>query len=64
MLAEAASRKEAPFLILLDGVTDPHNLGAIIRSAECGAPRRDCSRAPQRGVTPAAVKASAGAVST
>ena len=33
MLAEAAEKGEEPFLILLDGVTDPHNLGAIIRSA-------------------------------
>ena len=34
MLEEAAAKNEDPFLILLDGVTDPHNLGAIIRSAE------------------------------
>ena len=35
MLELAKSRGEAPFLVILDGVTDPHNLGAIIRSAEC-----------------------------
>ena len=35
MLAEAEEKGEDPFLILLDGITDPHNLGAIIRSAEC-----------------------------
>lgn len=63
MLTEAASRKEAPFLILLDGVTDPHNLGAIIRSAECvGAHGVIVPERRSVGLTPAAVKASAGAV--
>lgn len=35
MLALAAERGEAPFIVLLDGVEDPHNLGAIIRTALC-----------------------------
>ena len=34
MLEKAREKGEAPFLILLDGIEDPHNLGAIIRSAE------------------------------
>ena len=63
MLEEAAAKEEEPFLILLDGVTDPHNLGAIIRSAECAGAHGVI--VPERrsvGLTPAAVKASAGAV--
>ena len=35
MLKLAEERDEKPFLIILDGLEDPHNLGAIIRTAEC-----------------------------
>ena len=63
MLEVAAAKNEEPFLILLDGVTDPHNLGAIIRSAECvGAHGVIVPERRSVGLTPAAVKASAGAV--
>jgi len=63
MLETARQRSEDPFLILLDGVTDPHNLGAIIRSAECAGAHGVI--VPERrsvGLTPTAVKASAGAI--
>ena len=63
MLALAEERKEPPFLILLDGITDPHNFGAIIRSAECaGAHGVIVPLHRSVGLTPAAVKASAGAI--
>ena len=63
MLQSAAEKGEDPFLILLDGITDPHNLGAIIRSAECtGAHGIIIPQHRSVGLTPAAVKASAGAI--
>jgi 23S rRNA (guanosine2251-2'-O)-methyltransferase len=62
MVAAAEAAGEAPLLVLLDGITDPHNLGAIVRSAEVLGAHGVVI--PERGaapVTPAAVKASAGA---
>ena len=35
ILALAAARDEKPFIIILDGLEDPHNLGAVMRTAEC-----------------------------
>ena len=63
MLEDAAQRGEKPFLVILDGVTDPQNLGAIIRTAACVGAHGVI--VPQRravGLTPSAVKASAGAI--
>ena len=49
-------------LLLVDGVTDPRNLGAILRSCECAGMRTIVlARDRTCGVTPAAVKSSAGA---
>jgi 23S rRNA (guanosine2251-2'-O)-methyltransferase len=62
LLARAASASEAPLLVLLDGVTDPHNLGAVVRSAEVLGAHGVVI--PERGAAPvsgATVKASAGA---
>lgn len=65
MLAEAREKGEAPFLVVLDGVTDPQNLGAIIRTAACvGAHGVIVPERRAVGLTPSAVKASAGAIET
>ncbi len=56
-------RGAAPFLLMLDGVTDPGNLGALLRTAECaGVTGVVLPRHRAAHVTPAAAKASAGAI--
>ena len=63
ILAYADERGEPPFIVLLDGVEDPHNLGAIIRSAECmGAHGVIIPKRRAVGLTPTVAKASAGAI--
>ncbi len=63
ILDYAAERGEDPFIIILDGVTDPHNLGAIIRSAECaGAHGVIVPERRAAGLGPTAAKAAAGAL--
>ena len=63
ILEVAKERDEKPFIILLDGVEDPHNLGSIIRSAECaGAHGVIIPKRRSASVTASACKASAGAV--
>ena len=53
---------EPPFLIVLDGVEDPHNLGAVIRTAEAaGAHGVVSPRRRAAGLTPAVARAAAGA---
>ncbi len=62
MLEEAGDRGEEPLLLLLDGVEDPQNLGAIIRTAEClGAHGVVIPKHNACPVTPAVTRASAGA---
>ena len=63
ILARAEEKGEPPFLVLLDGIEDPHNLGAIIRTANlAGAHGVIITRHRAAGLTATAVKASAGAV--
>ena len=63
ILKLAESRNEAPFIIILDEIEDPHNLGAIIRSAECaGAHGVIVKKRRSAGLTYTAYKASAGAL--
>jgi 23S rRNA (guanosine2251-2'-O)-methyltransferase len=63
-LLEAATRAgEAPLVVVLDGVEDPHNLGAVIRSAQAlGAHGVVIPRDRAAGVTPVVAKAAAGAL--
>lgn len=63
ILEIARERGEKPLIVVCDGIEDPHNLGAVIRCAECSGAhgviipeRRAC------GLTPAVSKASAGAI--
>ena len=63
ILETASKKNEQPFIIIADGIEDPHNLGAIIRTAECAGvhgiviPKRRCV-----GVNYTVSKTSAGAV--
>lgn len=63
MLEAAEKKGEAPFLFLLDNIEDPHNLGAIIRTANlAGAHGVIIPKNRAAGLTAAAAKASAGAI--
>ncbi len=63
IFALAEQRKEKPFIILLDEITDVHNLGAIIRTAECcGAHGVIIPKHRAAGVNSVVAKTSAGAV--
>ena len=63
ILQEAADRGEPPLIVICDELTDPHNLGAILRSAECaGAHGVVIPKRRSVGLTATVAKASAGAV--
>lgn len=63
MLAMAREKGEAPFLFLLDGIEDPHNLGAIIRTANlAGAHGVIIPKRRAVGLTATVAKTSAGAL--
>ena len=63
ILQEAESRGEPPLIVICDELTDPHNLGAIMRSAECaGAHGVIIPKRRSVGLTAVVAKASAGAV--
>ena len=63
ILAVAAERGEAPLIVIADGITDPYNLGSVIRCAEgVGAHGLIIPKRRAAGLTPLVTKASAGAV--
>ena len=63
LFARAEEKNEDPFFILLDGIEDPHNLGAIIRTANlAGAHGVIIPKRRAVGLTPTVAKTSAGAL--
>lgn len=63
ILQAAKDKDEAPFIFVLDEIEDPHNLGAIIRTANlCGAHGVIIPKRRAAGLTATVVKASAGAI--
>ncbi|MHB8084980.1 MAG: 23S rRNA (guanosine(2251)-2'-O)-methyltransferase RlmB [Dehalococcoidia bacterium] len=63
LLAISEVKKEPAFYLVLDGIEDPHNLGAILRTADATGVHGVVIRERRAvGITPAVTKASAGAV--
>ena len=63
ILQNAQDRGEAPLIVICDEITDPHNLGAILRTAECvGAHGVIIPKRRSSGLTAVVAKASAGAL--
>jgi 23S rRNA (guanosine2251-2'-O)-methyltransferase len=64
ILRSAADKGEAPLIVICDEITDPQNLGAVIRTAECaGAHGVIIPKRRSAGLTAVVAKTSAGAVS-
>ena len=64
MFAAAAEKNEKPLIVVCDELSDPHNLGAVIRTAECaGAHGVIIPKRRSAGLTSVVAKTSAGAVS-
>ena len=64
ILQSAADKGESPLLVVCDEISDPHNLGAILRTAECaGAHGVIIPKRRSAGLTAIVAKTSAGAVS-
>lgn len=62
-LAEVMESGTVPLVVALDGITDPHNVGAIIRSSECaGAHALVMGRRNAGGIGDVVIRSSAGAV--
>ncbi len=62
-LCEPSRRGRIPFLLVLDGITDPHNLGALLRSAECaGVTGVVLPKHRSAHLTPTVTKVAAGAL--
>ena len=63
MIALAEERGEKPLIVIADSIEDPHNLGALIRCAECaGAHGVVIPKRRAVGITPTVYKSSAGAI--
>ena len=63
ILENAKAKGEPPFVIILDGIEDPHNLGAIIRTAnQAGAHGVIIPKRRAVGLTPTVARTSAGAI--
>ncbi len=65
LIQQAKAKAEQPVIVVADGITDPHNLGAIIRTAEAiGAQGLIIPQRRAAGITATVVKVAAGALAT